>query len=286
MLNNEKYNIIVILPVLCASIFILALTSFFLGEEYARHLFVRPSSTSGLIYLFLPVIIAVFIFKIAKAGIIGLTLGLVLSGLMYVLRLRKISKRSIYYFGIIPALAVIFTSGFLGYSKVKRYHVPGVIYTDGRISKRSIPQKAIVENAKSISSEQKEKSKQILWNDEKMTLSFTDDTIKIVDSNGDMIVEALLHHYDYIREITLVKAQLFQNEKQYLAILADLRTTSRHAMLLIYSPEGEIVYQELLEERSDTIEIDSGKLPTLNIEELIVKNQECFVYSSQISTTR
>lgn len=70
--------------------------------------------------------------------------------------------------------------------------------------------------------------------------------------------------------------QLAPDEKSYLAIFARLRATSRHGMLLIYSSEGELVYQEILE--LSRWRMYSSSMPNSNLDALVIQLGDYYKY--------
>ena len=99
---------------------------------------------------------------------------------------------------------------------------------------------------------------------------------------GERIVETDLYLYDYVRDVTAVEVKLFSGEQNYLAVLADLRATSGHTILLIYSPDGKVVYHEMLDRRQRPVKMGVYQFPDLDVEGLLVENESDFLYSSRL----
>jgi hypothetical protein len=231
-----------------------------------------------LILLFIP--IYSFIGAIA-GGIFGFIISLI----MRFFKLRTVSFLKVILLGIIFIAVGVSLAGLGGYTIVKIYvelNEPRVIYTDGRLSKSIIPEKTIIVKNEIIPFEQSEKGKEIVWNTEEVTLSFSSHQIYAVNSKGDIIFQTSLLRYDYIRELQPTEVKLFPNEKRYLVILAELRATSFHTMLLIYSPDGQIIYQEMFERdrRDVTMSVNESYYPDSGA--LIVRSKDgTFLYSSK-----
>ena len=67
-----------------------------------------------------------------------------------------------------------------------------------------------------------------------------------------MVVD--LRWYDYVREAQGVCVPSHKLRKSYLAMLVLLRATGRREMLVVYTPDGRLVHQELLaSDRGDQI---------------------------------
>lgn len=281
---KKEYNLMVVLPILFTSVFTLVIVFSMAGALFAEHIFVRSSSTSALNILFMPVIVAIYGFKVIKAAAIGLLCGLLVSSLLHILKLRTISQHKLIYLGIAPAIVAILIAGGTGYHRVKKYNTPGIIYSSGQISKNTVPSKAFITSNSPISFEESERGNPLFWNDKQMKLSFSSDEIRVTDSNGNIIIETSLHAYDYICEVSFLEVKLFPNEQHCLVVLAELRATSFHTILLIYSAKGELIYQEMFERDRDSLKMSIDKLNALNLEKLIIKNKNTYLCYSQISS--
>jgi len=89
----------------------------------------------------------------------------------------------------------------------------------------------------------------IKWNSRQVTVVSDRDIILIRDDAGKNISQTDLSKYDYTRELWAVPVRFQLQEQEYLAVIANLRSTSNRAMVLIYSPEGALVYHEILERK-------------------------------------
>lgn len=184
-------------------------------------------------------------------------------------------------FVIASTVMAMLIAGGTAYHRVKKYNTPGIIYSAGQISKKLSPPKAFVASYRPVSFEESEQSNRILWNEKQMTLIFSSDEIRVTDLNENIIIETSLHAYDYICEVSLLEVKLFSDEQHCLAVLAELRATSSHTMLLIYSANEQLLYQELFERDNDGIKMSIGKSNTSNLEELIIKNKNTYLCYSQ-----
>ena len=245
---------------------------FLFTAYHTENIIGSPSSTSSLVLIFIP------IFSLPGA-IIGGRLGFVLSLILRFFKIQTISLR----IGLAIIAGAVLIAGLSGFMMVRIYvalNKPRVVFTKGLISKTAIPPRAIVSNNVTITFEQRNKGKTILWNDKKVTLSFPSDEIHVVDSNGDFIVQASLSRFDYIRELQATEVNFSTNNKRHLAILAYLRATSFHTMLLIYSATGQLIYQEIFDNRGQELIMSVDKSLNSTSEVLIVKTRDgTFSYS-------
>lgn len=87
----------------------------------------------------------------------------------------------------------------------------------------------------------------ISWNSRQVTVVSDRDIILIRDDARKKISQTDLSKYNYTRELWAVPVRFQLQEQEYLAVFANLRSTSNRAMVLIYNPEGALVYHEILE---------------------------------------
>ncbi len=289
MLSTKKYGIREALAVLCASVCALGTTSFFVGIVCANIIIDSPtpsppSSTSvlGVLLIFyIPMYIGS---GGAVGGMLGFVLGVILS---YIFRLKTISQRKVVCFGIISAAVMMLVAGFAGYSinrKFIEYDKVGLIYTNGCIEKRIVPQRTVTNDIESL---EVSYGDPISLSFQDMTLHISDWKVCVVNSEGDIINKTRLYFFDYILEVKPIEVRLFPNEKSYLAILAKLRATSNRTMLLIYSPRGELAYQEILERNRHGVKMSIDKSDTSTLEALIVQSKDgTFLYTSQVEANQ
>jgi len=215
----------------------------------------RPSSTHVLGFIFVPI----------YAALLALTcfcVGLVARGVVgrFVMP-RSISKRGNQIMNILFLcfLGLAFFSGvaFVEYKEIKQR--PHVIFDIGQIMKIS-PSTWIGTKQNeaafvfTIYSDDKEKIAPFQWNGKKIDFKVIDDnTLKILDKGGNEIIMADLKKFDdYIGGIYALQFGSDNSASKGLAVLVQLRATSRRSMLLIYDSAGKLIYQELLQHRGDS----------------------------------
>lgn len=275
MLKDIEYSATVALVVLFAVAFGLGVACFLLTAYYAENAIGSPSSTSCLILIFVPIYGMV---GVIGGGILGLILGFILR----FFRISTISLSKLIPLGLVLTIGLALIAGLAGFMMVKNYvefNEPRVIYSDGSTTKRVVNSKSVAPDNVIIPFERRKKGALVLWNDAKINLSFPSDEIRAIDTNDNIIIQTSLSKFDYIRELQAREVKLSLSEKNYLAVLADLRATSFHTMLLIYSPSGSLVYQEMFDTRGQDLIMGIDKLDS-GIEVLIVGSKDgTFSYS-------
>ena len=87
----------------------------------------------------------------------------------------------------------------------------------------------------------------INWNGRAVSVTGSDEHVTVLDKAGARLASTDLHAFDYIGSIRA--APVCRNPKgdHDLAVLVTLRATSDRSMLIVYGPDGAVVYQEHLE---------------------------------------
>jgi hypothetical protein len=85
------------------------------------------------------------------------------------------------------------------------------------------------------------------WNGRAVMVSGSDEHVTILDKTGTLVASTDLHAFDYIGSIRAVPVCRTPNGDHRLAALVTLRATSKRSMLIVYGPNGAVVYQEHLE---------------------------------------
>ena len=85
------------------------------------------------------------------------------------------------------------------------------------------------------------------WNGRAISLVGSDEHVTVLDKSGIHIASTDLHAFDYIGSIRAAPFCTNPNGDHDLAVLVTLRATSKRSMLILYGPNGAIVYQEHLE---------------------------------------
>jgi hypothetical protein len=275
MLKDIEFSAITALAVLFAVAFGLGVACFLLTIYHAENAIGSPSSTSCLILIFVPIYGVV---GAIGGGILGLILGFILR----FFKISNISLNKLIPLGFVFTIGLLLIGGLTGFTMVRNYvefNEPRVIYSGGSVTKTAINAKSIAPNNVRISFEQRDKGSLIVWNDTEINLSFPSDEIRAFDSNGNIIIQTSLSKFDYVGELQSREVRLSLSGKNYLAVLAHLRATSGHTMLLIYSPCGSLVYQEMFDARGQGLIMGIDKLAS-GTESLIVRsNDGTFSYS-------
>jgi hypothetical protein len=85
------------------------------------------------------------------------------------------------------------------------------------------------------------------WNGRSVSLVGSDEHVTVLDKAGTHIASTDLHAFDYIGSIRAAPFCKYPNGDHGLAVLVTLRATSNRSMLILYGPNGAVVYQEHLE---------------------------------------
>jgi hypothetical protein len=273
-MQNRQYNIIIASPILFAVSFALGVVAFLLSVYYSDLWIGSPSSTSCLIFVFIPC----YAFG---AAFIGAVVGFLVAAIV---RAFGVKQTSIIWMMIIPILTV-FIGGLSGYLVVRNYvavNSVGVKLSDSSIVKTNINFKSTLNIAPLlIGFENQQEPQSFKWNGQDIMLSFPENCITITDINKNVMIETSLKKYDYICEIQAIETRLFPVDQNCLAVLADLRATSHHCMLLVYSPQGRLIYQEMLERYSHRYLPPIAfqyKDYTDSLDRLVVENGKLFVW--------
>ncbi len=255
------------LPVCFAIAFALGTSGFFLAEYYTEMAIGSPSSTSALVFVFLLPYAVI-------SGLVGAVIGYLITEVYPFCGFKPLSKlRSIGLLFLISS-AIVCAPTFLGFIITKFFinHTrPRVLFTNGIIYQKAGNPNPLI-NKESLLLNDKSLPDTLIWNNKKISITFSDRSIKIRHPGRNLIAKESLWTYEYISEVQAIEGKLFPEQENYLAILADLRATSHRAMLYIYSPKAELVYQEMLESYGQ-IKLFTEKDPNSNLEILHVKHR-------------
>jgi hypothetical protein len=286
MLRSKDLKLQVVLCVVFATIFALGAVCFFLGREYAISTISHPngsppSSTSGLnilLFIFIPA-------YIAFAGFVGGLLGFLLSKtISYKFKLKVISFRKTIYYVIlplvVPSVLLFGFLGFSGYLEIVRFvecDRVGLFYTDGRILK-TVSSNKTFDRGKPILSKSINHKETIFLKFQNMKLRISQECIML--NKGSRRIAKIPLECDYITKVQSSEMKLFPAEDNCMALLITLRATSKRVMLLIFSPEGKIIYKEKIKRKCDALKMYIVKEPHSNVENLIIENNNILLYSS------
>jgi len=215
-----------------------------IGEEKLG----RPSSTAAIGYLFVPVYSFI-------VGVIGLGVGFLLR-----LFLRKSGERNLMSpssFFLRLAVVVVAVSGigvWLALDSVVAYekaNAAQIIRDSGyfakvKLNRDNVP--SVTKRSLSNWTFQQPNQPPFVWNTKQYTVRVTDSTLMTIGIESQ--AHTIKHDFrgrTYLTEIEALPVKWSQKQPEYLAVLARLRATSFRSMLLIYDPNGSLLYEELLE---------------------------------------
>ncbi|MCK4914138.1 MAG: hypothetical protein KAI59_03940 [Planctomycetes bacterium] len=236
----------------------------------------NPSSTDAIGLLFLPFIL-----------IIGAIILLVIFGLGYLmgclakilgLHIRRDIKMAVAILSILGSLVF----GFVG---IRSYNLPRLTYSDGSVLRDVESGEISAQNlleAKVFESEDRDSSHEISWNNEMMIFTFSTDSIELVEKDsGKAVINLSLSKYDYIMAIHIQETKLFADKDNYLAILAELRATSRLALLMFFSNDGKEIYRELIRRETPDMSLFKNRIDDVR-EDTILLNENTYIYKSKV----
>ncbi len=223
-------------------------TAFFITQTLAEALWGRPSSTAGLGFFVAP--IAGLIVG-AGAWVVGLVIRTVLRsrGVVSVPTPSWVTRT---LWLVVLAGSVVFL--MIGRSSVLALEAarqPRVILDAGRITAVNPPtidlQERVTAPEMQSGITNTLDAKPIDWNGTAIKLENLDEQVVISDVTGKRIASADLHAFDYINGLHAAAVCAQPDGRQLLAVLVSLRATSHRAMLLLFAPDGSLVYQHHLE---------------------------------------
>jgi hypothetical protein len=278
---------------------------FLVGNLIAETTIGRPSSTSAIGYIFLPIAsLSMGILGFAIAAFISHLIGRYLSRWGNVIDIK--SPRVIILFLICLSVGVYLSAhvGYnSGYNNIKHFEElskPHVIIDSKVISKvANLPptvlkfQPSVITWDLSMGSETifhsligwitkaQKNTPTVSWNKQMVTVVSSErNVISIRDSMKRIIVETDLSKYDYTREVWAVPICFYLDKPEYLAVFANLRSTSNRAIILVYNSQGTIVYQEGLARKNCDPTIRKVTNLLNSQEYLEVKTHETFYLSA------
>lgn len=267
----KKYRIIILLPILVGLAAAFSIVSYILAAYHTEAAIGRPSSTSAIVLIYIPIVACVL-------GILGASAGLILGIILrYIFKITTVSLKTILIL-ISSAVIAVALSDIYGHYEVKssvNRNRPHVVYSDGTILKQRVSTEPAVKK-EPTHVEYNFRGKSLEWNHREIFINFSSNDITVSDLAGNTIITTSLKGYSYIFDIQVMELHLAPNEESYLAIFARLRVTSRHGIFLIYSPEGKLVYQEILE--LVRWRMYSSSMPNSNLEALVIESEDHYKY--------
>jgi hypothetical protein len=205
------------------------------------HMTARPSSTSGLAYLFIPF----WSFVVAGAAFL---LGLVVrAGWKRFFPEQQDSKR---FWWVLPSLLGLI---LVAASSLGRFHAieteiaaqPAVLVDAGRLERAFVPNADIRIREGKLLYKYDKTPEYIVWGANTSELLVGDDQVQVRDRAGSRKVVISTAVLDYITQAHAVPIVLAQYTQPGLAVVIAGRATGRRAIVLVLAPD----YQVLLEER-------------------------------------
>ena len=245
---DRKISVANWMPLASAIVPACFVAAYMLGVLIGEEKLGRPSSTAAIGYLFVPVYSII-------VGLVGLGVG-------YLLRLflRNRGERnlvSLSSFFLRLTVVVVALSGigvWLALDSVVAYekaNAAQIIRDSGYFAKAKLNRDNVPSGTKrSLSNWTFEQPNQppFVWNTRQFTVGVTDSTLMTIGIEGQ--ANSIKHDFrgrTYLTEVEVLPVQWIQKQPEHLVVLARLRATSFRSMLLIYDPNGSLIYEELLE---------------------------------------
>lgn len=212
----------------------------------------RPSSTSAIGFVFIPVYaFIIFLFCFPLGLLMRLIVGKIASE-------RIIAKSTALTINIMFVVAIVISSvaGGISFRSYEDRQTPHVIFNSSKVTK--IPSFSFQENKKidamfllTIFDDEKNQLKNLTWNDVPIHFELKKDinSLKLLDDKGKELASINLRQFDYITRVYATPFSVSDSASKGLAVLVHLRSTSSRSMLLIYNQNAELTYQELLYRR-------------------------------------
>jgi len=243
--NKFPFNIPSILAPFISAIFL----SFYLTGLIFEIQFGRPSSTSAIGFIFIP-IYAVFLL------LAGFVVGIIVRSIVerYVSE-RLLTKKTIYiiYLSFLLSVAISSIAGGISFKVYENAQKPHVLLKTAVVEKNTsikYIETDLIEAAfpLSIFDDDKNKLSTLVWNNKKVRFNLVKDanSLTLLDDTGIELVSIDLRKFDYITRVNAVPVAVDESDRKGLAVLVHLRSTSRRSMLFIYNANGDLLYQELL----------------------------------------
>lgn len=224
------------------------------------HMTARPSSTSGLAYLFIP------FWSFVAAGA-AFVLGLVVrTAWTRISREQQNPKR---HWWVLPTLLVFILAGA---SSLGGFHAietekaaqPAVIVDAGKLDRAFVPDADTRIREGKLFYKFDRAPEQIVWGSNTSELVVGDYQVQVRDRGSSRRVVVSTGALDYITQIDAVPIALPQYAQPGLAVVIAGRATGRRAVVLVLAPDYEVLLEERLhrfwELQSAAVEVRTDQL--------------------------
>jgi hypothetical protein len=221
--------------------------TFLMTALFAEIFIGRPSSTSVIGFVFIPIYTLILMGLCFGAGFL---IRLVLGKFVFVRVLSdKASRVLLLTFLWTISISFIAAWGFAAWEEYQQR--PQVIFDTGRVKQvgHLYPQVEKIEGKMvlSIYDEDQDKIQPLVWNGKEVKFARDRNVLKIERINGGELVSADLRKYPYISRVFAIPVRTAGTDDQALGVVVRLRPTSGRAMFLVYDSEGKLIYQEFIE---------------------------------------
>lgn len=213
----------------------------------------RPSSLAHAGFVFLP------FYLIPVAGISLLT-GLVPAGLSILIgHLRKTpdgatAKATTFHrclsIAIIATALVAPSAGWLSIVRYEKFNAPQLLSNAGNFIKSTHPTAGKSMGIASFPmtwSRLEKRNEPFNWNSHEFTIDVSSTLITLSSDSGESVASYDTRNRTSPSGVAALPIRFQPADAEHLCVLVQLRPSSRRSILLIYDPDQELVYEELLE---------------------------------------
>jgi len=245
---DRKISVANWMPLASAIVPACFVAAYMLGGLIGEEKLGRPSSTAAIGYLFVPVYSFI-------VGLVGLGVGFLLRLFLRSRGDRNLIPPSSFFLRLTVVIAVVSGIGvWLSVDNVVAYekaNAAQIIRDSGYFAKAKLNRDNVPSVTKrSLSNWTFEQPNQspFVWNTKQYTVRVTNSTLMTIGIEGQP--NSIRHDFrgrTYLTEVDVLPVQWIQKQPEHLVVLVRLRATSFRSMLLIYDPDGSLIYEELLE---------------------------------------
>ena len=168
--------------------------------------------------------------------------------------------RTIYIIFVVTVLASSLAGG-ISFKRYEDFQKPRVIFNSTAVENiRNVNyQKSNQVESKlllTVFDDEKNRLSTMIWNDTPLSfhLERNSNSLALLDNKGRQLTLIDLSGFDYITRVYAVPLTVDKTNRKGLAVLVHLRITSWRSVLLIYNADMVLIYKELLNRESESID--------------------------------
>jgi hypothetical protein len=161
---------------------------------------------------------------------------------------------------------------------------PRTLYTSGIINKMQrldVPEARRTESSfvLTIYKAEKDTTVPVSWNGKRVLFTDKKNDILLLNHTNREIIKIDMSSYSYVSRIRALTLRLQPGSREDLAVLAELGPASDRSMLLVYNPEYQLIYEELLRRTKRDSSLYSVPDPAGNNDLLVVDVDVPLIYA-------